>query len=104
MTPNEPIPTPVNKDWVELKLQASLKDYVTREVHDRDVEKLSDDVKQIRVSLWGPSTDGKVPELQELRTAIGSKLEKPSIWGIVLPIIVALVTWAASKAFGAPLG
>lgn len=104
MTPNEPIPTPVNQEWVELKLKASLKDYVTREVHDRDAKELRDDVQQIRCALWGPSTEGKDPELQKLWTAIGSKLEKPSIWGIVIPIIVALVTWAASKAFGAPLG
>lgn len=92
------------RDWVELKLKLSLKDYVTREVHDRDFKELRDEDQNIRGSLWGPSTDGKEPELPRLWAAIGSKLEKPSIWGIVIPIIVALVTWAAAKTLGAPLG
>lgn len=85
------------QEWVDMFVQSTLKDYVPREEHQKDIQ-------QIRGALWGPSTDGREPELQKLWGAIGSKLEKPSIWGIVIPIIVAMVTWAASKTFGSPLG
>ena len=42
------VDTPVDRDWIELKLQASLKDYVSREVHDRDFKELRDEDKAIR--------------------------------------------------------
>lgn len=102
MTKNEPVETPVDRGWVELKLQASLKDYVTREVHDRDFKELRDEDKAIRKEIEEPS---KVAN--EAKTIAASKVGWKVYASFQLAIIGGLlaVIWGIfSKAFGATLG
>ena len=106
MTPNEPIPTPVNKDWVELKLQASLKDYVTREVHDRDFKELRDEDSAIRKDF--ATADEKVSKIAgEAKTIAAGKVGWVvycSLQAALIGGLLAVIWGIFSKAFGAPLG
>lgn len=68
----------VTRDWVDLKVQLSLKDYATRA-----------DLKEVR------------DKCEANTAALQNKLDKPSIWNLVIPLIVALVVWAGSIGFSA---
>ena len=94
------------RDWVELKLKLSLKDYVTREVHDRDFKELREEDKAIRKDF------DKADEIA-LKTSIEAKTIAAgkvgwvvycSLQAVIISGLLAVIWGIFSKALGAPLG
>jgi hypothetical protein len=107
------VDTPVDRDWIELKLQASLKDYVSREVHDRDFKELRDEDKAIRKAFaeGDEKVDSKAKDAfktaSEAKAVAGAKVGWRVYAAFQLAMIGGLlaVIWGIfSKSFGATLG
>lgn len=82
----------ITPSWVDMAIKASLKDYVTREIHDRDFKELRDRDEAIKESVT--DLDKEVTgKISVLNTEISGKLEKPSFWLIVFPFICGLIGW-----------
>lgn len=104
MTKNEE--RSVTPSWVELKLQASLKDYVTREVHDRDFKELREEDKSIRKDF--ATADEKASKIaSEAKTIASGKVGWVvycSLQAAIIGGLLAVIWGIFSKAFGAALG
>lgn len=94
--------TPVKQSWVELQIQASLKDYVTREVHDRDFKELREEDKAIRKDF--ATADEKTSKTAgEAKTIAASKVGWRIYAGFQAAIICGLlaVIWSVfAKSIG----
>lgn len=97
---------PATREWVEVKIQASLKDYVTREVHDRDFKELREEDKSIRKDF--AKADEKASKIaSEAKTIASGKVGWVvycSLQAAIIGGLLAVIWGIFSKAFGATLG
>lgn len=82
----------ISREWVDMKIQASLKDYVNHEELNRQCDKNDAVFKELR-----EKDEALSARINKAQVDLAKKLDSPDFWKIVLPVILSFVVALASS-------